>query len=324
MIGVGSPVVDLLAQVSEEFVADIHGEKGGMELVSAEVMQEISARLKGTTVRAAGGSAGNTTFAMAKLGARCSFLGKLGHDESGDYYRCSFSELSGDCSRFKFSDDTQTAQCISLITPDSERTMRTYLGAALELSDNEISSDDFSGIYIAHIEGYLLFNPDLAQKAISCAKEAGCLVSIDLGSFEVVQAAESMLCSLLENYVDIVFANEDESRAFCGSADPLVGLEKLGEYCDIAVVKIGAEGAWVKQKGEEPVRVEPVAVESVIDTTGAGDFFAAGFLYGLLRELPVDVCGQVGSLMGARVVEQIGADLPDTIWDTVLEYTRGL
>ncbi len=317
MIGVGSPVVDLLAQVSEDFIKTIHGDKGGMELVSSEVMQEIVNQLNGTIVRAPGGSAGNTTFALAKMGAKCSFLGKLGKDEDGDYYRCSFEKCNGDSSRFKYALDHATARCVSLITPDSERTMRTDLGAALLLDADEITPRDFEGIYLAHIEGYLLFNPALAQKVIQSAKQAGCLVSIDLGSFEVVAASESMLFSLLTNHVDIVFANEDESRAFCGSADPLVGLEELSKCCSVAVVKIGAKGAWVKGEGQEPVKIEPVPADSVVDTTGAGDFFAAGFLYGYLRGMTLAECGEIGSLLGAEVVQQIGAGLPETVWDEI-------
>lgn len=314
VVGVGSPVVDLLAQVGDEFIGSIHGDKGGMELVSPEVMDEIVSRVESTIVRAAGGSAGNTIFALAHLGAACSFVGKLGKDEDGDYYQNCFRTISGDCSRFKFTLDRNTARCVSLITPDGERTMRTDLGAALLLSPDEISVEDFKGIYLAHIEGYLLFNPDLAQKVIRCAKEAGCLVSLDLGSFEVVAAAESMLHSLLSHYVDFVFANEDEAKAFCRHHDPIVALEELNKCCKYAAVKVGAAGAWVKERGCEPVHVKPRRVAEVLDTTGAGDYWAAGFLYGQLRGLPLAVCGEIGSILGAAVVQQIGAELPDEVW----------
>lgn len=319
VLGVGSPVTDLLAQVDDAFVASLHGAKGGMELVTPEVMADIIARLKGTTLRAPGGSAGNTTFALARLGASCSFLGKLGKDDDGDYYRSSFQALGGDGSRFKYTLDRASARCVSLITPDGERTMRTDLGAALLLSPDEISPADFAGIYLAHIEGYLLFNPDLAQKVIRSAKEAGCLVSLDLGSFEVVRAAGSMLSSLLENYVDIVFANEDEAEAFCNEENPLVALGQLNKYCKVAAVKLGADGAWLQERGEAPVRVHsvPVKAENVIDTTGAGDYWAAGFLYGYLRGLPLLACGRIGSVLGAAVVQQIGAQLPEAVWQEV-------
>lgn len=320
VLGVGSPVVDLLAQVNDKFIASIHGAKGGMELVTPEVMEQIIAKLGSTTLRAPGGSAGNTTFVLARLGAACSFLGKLGKDEDGEYYLNSFQELGGDINRFKFTFDRSSARCVSLITPDGERTMRTDLGAALLLSPDEISPADFEGVYLAHIEGYLLFNPDLAQKVVRCAHEAGCLVSLDLGSFEVVRATSSMLLSLLEEYVDIVFANEDEAEAFCGNSDPLAALAELSKCCRIAAVKLGADGAWVQEHDGAPVRVRPVAVQpgNVLDTTGAGDYWAAGFLYGILRGLPVARCGDIGSVLGAAVVQQIGAQLPAMVWDEVI------
>jgi len=319
MLGVGSPVVDLLAQVDDSFIEGIHGHKGGMELVSPEVMAEIVGKLGSTTVRASGGSAGNTTFALARLGAACSFLGKLGKDDDGEYYQNCFRELGGDCARFKFTFDRASARCVSMITPDGERTMRTDLGAAALLSPDEISPADFAGIYLAHIEGYLLFNPELAQKALASAKEAGCLVSLDLGSFEVVRAAESMLHSLLTRYVDIVFANEDEAEAFTGQKDALHALDALSACCPTAAVKLGAAGAWVKDRGGESVRIMPVRAENVLDTTGAGDYWAAGFLYGKLRGLPPVACGEIGSILGAAVVQQIGAQLPEAVWAEVQE-----
>lgn len=318
MIGVGSPIVDILAQVEDDFITqEIHGEKGGMELISAELMREINGKIPGTTVKAPGGSAGNTTFALAKMGANCAFLGKIGSDNDGEYYKQSFEAFGGDSSRFKYCKETATACCISLITPDSERTMRTDLGAAAQLLPTEISVKDFLGFNIAHIEGYLLFNPELAETVLKSAKAAGCKVSLDLGSFEVVKAAESMLHRLLEDYVDYVFANEDEAEAFCSSKDPEVALASLNKLCEVAVVKLGADGALIKKTGEDVIKAKAVKANNVVDTTGAGDFWAAGFIYGVLNDLPLEKSAELGAVLGCEVVQQIGASLPDESWSTI-------
>jgi len=316
IIGVGSPIVDLLAQVSEEFIAGIDGDKGGMELVSPAQIEALLKKVPGAPVVAPGGSAANTTFALAKVGVPAAFLGKLGEDELATGYRDAFSALGGDTARFKSTDIAPTARCLSLVTPDSERTMRTELGAAATLSPNEVTAEDFAGCALAHIEGYLLFNPALAEKVLSTAKAAGCTVSLDLGAFEVVRAAGDKLPALLEQFVDIVYANEDEAEAFTGSKDPAAALDALGKLCDIVAVKLGAEGALIDGHGER-VTIAPRKASQVIDTTGAGDFWAAGFLYGYLHGLPLQIAGSMGSLFGAEVVQHMGVDLEPEAWERV-------
>lgn len=322
VLGVGSPIVDLLAQVPEDFLSLLHGAKGGMELVGPQTMEEILTQLPGTILRAPGGSAGNTLFALARMGQPASFLGKLGEDADGVYYQEAFAALGGDTGRFKTTAEVHTARCLSLITPDSERTMRTDLGAAAKLSPDEIAVTDFEGVELVHAEGYLLFNPSLAEAVLSCAKAAGCTVSLDMGSFEVVRAAESELHLLLSRYVDYVFANEEEAAAFCGETDPRVGLDALAALCSIAVVKMGAEGAWIR-RGGETVQVSAIPVGSVVDTTGAGDLWAAGFLGGLLRGHSLERAGQWGAMLGAAVVQEIGAKLPEPVWQGILEERNG-
>ena len=316
IIGVGSPIVDLLAQVSEEFVAGIEGDKGGMELVTPEQIEALVGQLSGAPVIAPGGSAANTIFALAKVGVPSAFLGKLGEDALGATYRDAFAALGGDIARFKSTNAAPTARCLSLVTPDSERTMRTELGAAALMAPEEVTADDFAGCALAHIEGYLLFNPALAHQVLSTAKAAGCTVSLDLGAFEVVRAAGDNLPRLLEEFVDIVYANEDEAEAFTGSKDPIAALDALGKLCDIAVVKLGAEGAIIDGRGER-VTIAPRKAKQVIDTTGAGDFWAAGFLYGYLHGLPLQVAGSIGSLFGAEVVQHMGVDLEPEAWQRV-------
>ncbi|HEX2952123.1 MAG TPA: adenosine kinase, partial [Armatimonadota bacterium] len=200
-------------------------------------------------------------------------------DDRGESYLTAFRQLGGDCSRLKFDEAAATACCLCLVTPDSERTMFTHLGAAQLLHPEEITPEDFASCNHAHIEGYLLFNPELLMSVLRSARQAGCRVSLDLGSFGVVTAAREILPSILADYVDIVFANEEECAAYCGHRDPLVGLETLGALCEVAVVKLGAEGALIRSATDQ-VHVPASPAQTVVDTTGAGDFWAAGFLYG--------------------------------------------
>ncbi|ADE54130.1 adenosine kinase [Coraliomargarita akajimensis] len=316
IIGVGSPIVDAIAQVNDSFLEMIDGDKGGMVLVDATTIEQLIRQLPSDPIQAPGGSAGNTAFALAHLGTQSALLGKTGNCEMGAFYRNAFQTIGGDSSRFKIG-DTANGQCLSLVTPDSERTLRTNLGAAMTLAPEEISSADFAGCHHAHIEGYLLFNEALMMRVLDAAKEAGCSISLDLASFEVVNATKAVLPNLLRDYVDIVFANEEEADAFTGLGDDYAAMAKaLSEYCDIAAVKIGAKGSYLAQ-GATVLKAEPVLADNVIDTTAAGDFWAAGFLYGWSRRLELLDCARIGSILGAAVVQEQGSLLPDQVWDQI-------
>lgn len=309
VIGVGAPIVDLLARVPEAFLAGVPGEKGGMLMVSPDEQRALVESLPEPPARAPGGAAANTISALAKLGLPVAFVGKLGGDADGDYYLDAFAACGGDTSRFKRAPESHTARCLSMITPDAARTMRTDLGASLLLRPEELGPADFAGCTHAFIEGYLLFNPPLAEAALRAAKEAGCTVSLDMGSFEIVRAFRDTLPGLLDRYVDAVFANEDEAREFIGRDDPAAALDAFSAHCGTVAVKLGAEGAWVRDRGET-VRVAPEPVDRAVDSTGAGDCWAAGFLYGWLQGWPAARCGGLASLLGAETVKCLGAQ-PD-------------
>jgi len=268
------------------------------------------------TVRAPGGSAGNTTFALARMGLACTFLGKLGGDANGRYYREEFAGSGGDCSRFRIDRNAPTAACISLVTPDSERTLRTDLGAAMTFGPDDVELSDFLGCRHAHIEGYLLFNRDLLTVVLETVCEVGCSISLDLGSFEVVEAAGDYLAGMLDSHVDIVFANEEEAAAFSGTSDPGAGLEALAKHCGTVAVKLGKEGALLKNAAGT-MHVPAVPVDRVLDTTGAGDFWAAGFLYGFLHGFELGECGRLGAILGGEVVRRFGASLDDAAWERI-------
>jgi sugar/nucleoside kinase (ribokinase family) len=319
IIGVGSPMLDLLVNVDDSFIDSIDGEKGGMNLVSPETLDSILAKTESSSLtKAPGGSAANTIFGLANLGVSTALLGKTGADSEADFYRQQYRSMNGDTLHLKVNEDVPTGRCLSLVTPDSERTMRTDLGAAATLSVEDVTAADFADFSHVHIEGYMLFNADLTSHILKLAKNANCIISLDLASFEVVNAAKELLKSMLTDYVDIVFANEEEAAAFCGTEDPEKCLDILAEYCTIAAVKVGKDGAFIK-RGNEKVKVN-AGPAVAIDTTGAGDLWASGFLYGILNEISLEEAGKLGSLCGDEVVQVMGAAIPEEGWKRIKKF----
>ncbi|MGB0460055.1 MAG: adenosine kinase [Opitutales bacterium] len=318
IIGVGSPVVDTIALVKDDFLENVAGEKGGMLLVEAPELDALLSDLPSENTRAPGGSAGNTLFALARMGMPAAILGKLGNCPMAQFYLEQFERHGGHVSSFKHG-TIPNGHCLSLVTPDGERTMRTHLGAAMTLTPQEISAADFEAYDFAHLEGYLLFNEALMRTVLEAAQSAGCTISLDLASFEVVEAAKALLPEILDQYIDIVFANEEEAAAFTGiENDYEMMAQALHQHCDVAAVKLGARGSLIAQQ-KTIHSIEPVRAQTVIDTTAAGDLWAAGFLYGWLEGHPAPECAHFGSLLGAAVVQQQGSVLPDAVWTELLQ-----
>ena len=317
IIGVGSPIVDTVTQVDESFIEQISGAKGGMVYVETDTIENLLSKAPNEAIKSPGGSAGNTLFALARMGNKTAFIGKTGNCKNGIFYRNSFQALGGDSTRFKIG-SVANGQCLSLVTPDGERTMRTHLGAAMTLEPEEISALDFDGYEHAHIEGYLLFNKALMRSVLIAAKQAGCTISLDLASFEVVQASQAILPQFLKDYVDIVFANEEEGHAFTDKGRDYENMAlNLAQHCQVAVVKVGARGSYVAS-GSSVQKAEAVVAKQVIDTTGAGDLWAAGFLHGWAQKMELLECAKIGSILGAAVVEQNGSSLPQAVWESIL------
>mgnify|MGYP001335894788 CR=1 FL=1 len=237
IIGVGSPIVDTVTQVDESFIEQINGAKGGMVYVETDTIENLLGKAPNEAIKSPGGSAGNTLFALARMGNQSAFIGKTGNCENGIFYRKSFQALGGDSTRFKIG-SVPNGQCLSLVTPDGERTMRTHLGAAMTLEPKEISALDFDGYEHAHIEGYLLFNQALMRSVLIAAKEAGCTISLDLASFEVVQASQAILPQILKDFVDIVFANEEEAKALFEVDNLDAAIEQMTSLNKIFAVSI--------------------------------------------------------------------------------------
>lgn len=323
LVGVGSPIMDLVSQVPESFLSRVRGDKGGMVLVDDAEMDQILSLLDTPPALTTGGSAANATFNAARLGLRTAFVGKLGNDALARTYKDRFRSAGVDVSRFKHG-SVANARCLAMVTPDAQRTMRTNLGAAMTLAPSEITPEDFRGARHAHIEGYLVFNQQLCEAVLNAARKAGCTISLDLSSFEVVNAARDWMFHQFGHGIDVVFANEDEIRALYptkGDDYRSLALE-LASHGVIAAVKMGKDGSWIA-RGTEIHRMEPVHLKDVVDTNGAGDAWAAGFLYGYVRGKPLNECGAHASIMGAETVRHLGPLIPDSAWPEVKKRVTG-
>jgi len=319
IVGVGSALVDMLIYESDEFISRLVTDKGGMTLVDGEfAASTLSATSQKPSV-VPGGSACNTLVGVGRLGGGARFVGKRGNDKQGNLLQAGLSEAGVKPSLLNST--TSTGQVLSIITPDAQRTMFTYLGASAELHPDEITADLFEGAGIVHIEGYLLFNQELIKAVMLRAKEAAALVSLDLASFTVVEQSKACLDQLVEDFVDILIANEDEAATFTGCRDDFDALRALSEKVDIASLKVGVRGSYIARSGEV-VRVAPMGTGTAVDTTGAGDLWASGFLYGLVNDLPLEQCGALASACGFEVCQVVGAVIPDEGWERIRPLVR--
>ncbi len=319
IIGVGNALTDMLFLIKDDQVLKkLNIEKGSMQLVEKETSAKIQDYLLDIKpVMATGGSASNTINTIAKLGLESAFLGKVGNDKIGDFF-------IDDCLNNKVNpciirSVSSSGHCVVLVSPDSERTMCTYLGAASELTPNDVNRDVIKEYDLLHIEGYLIFNRDLIIKILEVAKEEGLETSIDLASFNIVEENRELMLELIEKYVDIVFANNEEAEALTGKQYP-DSVEEISKICKVAVVKNGKYGSIVcSEKKKYPI----LPFEATpVDTTGAGDNYAAGFLYGYLTNKSLEVSGTIGSLVAAKSVETVGPKISNEEWNLLLERVR--
>lgn len=314
IVGIGSALVDILVHEDDKFIEKTGAAKGGMTLVDNTWIERILANNSGAPAIVAGGSACNTVVGVGRLGGNARFIGKCGVDQWGRQYENDLVQQNVDPALLR--SESPTGRVLSIITPDAQRTMFTYLGASAETRPEDISAASFADAAVVHVEGYLLFNPDLIETALAAAKKAGALISLDLASFTVVEQSLEVLERLVADYVDILLANEDEARAFTGQSDETLALRTLAQKADIAVLKVGPRGSHIAHDGQT-IHIQALGDGSAVDTTGAGDLWSAGFLFGLVSGYPLDKCGQLGSACGYEVCQVIGASIPEEGWTRI-------
>ncbi len=314
IVGLGSALVDILVHENDGFIERIGVEKGGMVLVEMSELEKIMGQVSRRPVEVPGGSACNTAVGVGMLGGQARFVGKRGEDEVGLFFENSLSQRQVE--PILTTSSLATGRVLSIITPDAQRTMLTYLGASADIGPDEITVKCFSDSAVVHIEGYLLFNSDVMMAALKAAKEAGCMISLDLASFTVVEQSKAILDEIIEQYVDILIANEDEALAYTGHSDEERSLARLARDVDIAALKVGGRGSYIRHQ-DRIYRIPAQGGGTAVDTTGAGDLWASGLLYGLVNGYDLEASGRLASACGYEVCQVIGAHIPEDGWQRI-------
>jgi len=321
ILGIGNALVDIITMLNDDQIINkLNLPKGSMTLVDREMSDRIQHEIADEKrLLVTGGSVANAINGVANLGVPCGFLGTVGLDDLGKLFE--EEQKNQGIKPLLIHSDLPTGRAVGLVEPNGERTFATYLGAASNLTPDDITTERLQGFDIFFIEGYLVYNHALIMAAASAAKNAGLTIALDLASYNVVEANRELLEELVDDYVDIVFANEEEAVAFTG-LQPQDAVVNLANRVDIAVVKIGKEGAYVQQGMER--HLIPAAGDLVVDTTGAGDFFAAGFLSGLAKGYSLEKCGKLGALLASRVIRVPGAKLTAEEWVAIRKIENEL
>jgi sugar/nucleoside kinase (ribokinase family) len=314
ILGMGNALTDVLVQLDNETHLEKLGlPKGSMQLVDSDKNTAVQEYIRNMSKQMiAGGSASNTMRGIACLGGYSTFVGMVGNDEVGKVFEQELKDTG--VSTNLFFSNTPSGTATAFISPDGERTFATHLGAAIGMTAELLTPELFKGYDIFHIEGYLVQNHDLIRKAVHIAKYEGLKVSLDLASYNVVEENLEFLQTLVRDYVDILFANEEEALAFTGK-QPEEALDIISKMVEYAIVKVGKKGSLVKYKGN--VVAEGITDNKRVDTTGAGDFYAAGFLYALASGMTVEKAAHYGKILSGNIIEVVGVKLTDQQWNNI-------
>lgn len=314
ILGIGNALVDVMVRLeSHDFLKEIGLPKGSMQLVDAQFAGDLQGKIVHFNKSiSAGGSAANTINGLANLGVETGFIGVVGKDDMGTYF--SDDMLKNKITPHLTQSTSPSGVATAFVTPDSERTFATFLGAAMELNETHLDETVFKQYDLIHIEGYLVQNYALIKGIMKLARQCGLKISLDLASYNVVEANLDFIRALVNDYVDIVFANEEEAKAFTG-LDPHEALDSMALSCELCIVKLGSKGSLVKMK--EQKHIIDIVPSACIDTTGAGDLYAAGFLFGLLNNYKMDKCGKLGSLLAAKVIQEMGSKIQTSVWSEI-------
>ncbi len=308
VVGIGNAIVDVIAHADEAFVAAEGLVKGTMTLIDEARGEALYGRM-GPGVEASGGSAANTIAGFASFGGKAGFIGKVRGDQLGKVFRHDIESLGVAFPTPAAADGPSTARCLVLVTPDAQRTMATYLGISTQLGPIDLDRDAISHAKVVYLEGYLWDPPRAKQaflQASRLAHDAGGQVALSLSDVFCVERHRQEFRELVEGHIDILFANENELLALTQAKTFDDALAAIRGKCEIAAVTRSEKGSMILI-GSETTEIEPEKVDKVVDTTGAGDLYASGFLYGLTRGLSMEGCGRLGSLAAAEVISHVGA-----------------
>jgi sugar/nucleoside kinase (ribokinase family) len=321
VLGMGNALVDIITRISSDKVLDSFGLiKGSMTLVDLDTSNFIHAETAGMSkTKASGGSAANTIHGLAHLGIETGFVGSVGNDDLGRFFKKDMQ--INKIKPILFRTMNETGRAVALVSFDSERTFATFLGAAIDLTPEDITHDIFEDYDHFFMEGYLVQNKNLLEKALRLASEARLKIYLDLPSFNVVAENQSFLKSMIHEHVDVLFGNEEEIMALTEDTPEASAME-FQQDTQVVVVKMGAEGS-ICFSGGEKIRIG-VRPSRPVDTTGAGDLYAAGFIFGQIKGHPLETCGKIGAILGGRIIEQEGAKMDESHWENIRREIRNL
>ena len=308
VVGIGNAIVDVLSHAEDDFLA-AHGlPKGLMTLIDAERADALYGAM-GPGVEMSGGSAANTIAGLASLGGRGAFIGKVRDDQLGAVFRHDITAAGVRFETPPATDSAPTARCLILVTPDAQRTMNTFLGACVELGPDDIDSETIRSAQVTYLEGYLWDPPGAKaafRKAVDIAHAAGRKVALSLSDPFCVDRYRDEFLELVEHGIDILFANEDELKSLYQVDVFDDGLQHIRGHCEVAALTRSAKGSVIVS-GEAVHVIDAAPVDKVVDSTGAGDLYAAGVLYGLTHGHDLHECGRLGGLAAAEVISHFGA-----------------
>lgn len=319
VIAVGNAIVDILGKVEDHFLTSHDLTKGAMILAEEEKIAAMYRDLR-TTQEASGGSAANTIAGIASLGGKAAFIGKVKDDAHGQVFEKDLTSLGVTYTTPKATDGAMTAQSMIAITPDAERTMVTYLGATKGITDVDIDEELIAQSKILYLEGYLWDEPHAKaamRQAVTYAKKHGCEVSLSLSDSFCVHRHREEFLELINDHIDILFCNMDELTQLFQTDIESEALYAIANKCELVAATKGSEGSLIVHN-KETITIPAIKNIQVMDTTGAGDLYASGFLYGYANGLPIDKCGELASLTASEIISHIGAR-PQT---SLAEYTN--
>ena len=312
ILGIGNALTDVSVILkSDDILTELNLPKGGMVHINNELFEKIQQMIRHHHVTITpGGSIANSCRAMGHLGVPVGFIGKIGRDKVGQNYAKSLTDVGVE-DMMVLSPTLRSGVCTSFISQGGERTFADFMGASIDLKAEDLKPEMFNGFQYLFLEGYLVQNHASIEKGAKMAKEAGMRVAMDMASYNIILEDHDFCTYLVDKYVDIIFSNEEEAKAFTG-LEPYDAAKMLTNYCDIVVVKIGAKGSLIATK--EQLSEVPAQIANCLDSTGAGDYFAAGFLYGLVNGHSLSQCAEIGSIIAAEVVQVIGTELTQEKW----------
>lgn len=308
VVGIGNAIVDVIAHADDAFLNSNDLAKGAMTLIDAPRAEILYGKMA-SAIESSGGSAANTMAGLASLGGRAAFIGKVRDDQLGGIFRHDIRAAGVHFESTSATAGLPTARCLIFVTSDAQRTMQTFLGASVDLGPGDVDQAVIGAASVVYLEGYLWDRPqakEAFQRAARIAHDAGRKVALTLSDAFCVDRHRADFLALIEGHVDVLFANEAEIKSLYQVEDFAAASARVRDHCEVAALTRSEKGAVIV-KGDQVLTIPAAPVAHVVDTTGAGDLYAAGFLYGYTRALPLETCGRIGALAAAEVISHYGA-----------------